>query len=480
MNKFELPLFRRNPEEITLGRIDSFSFAPEVRIGKELRATHMYVLGITGQGKSKLLEYLLYQDIRAGRGCGVLDPHTDLARDLLADLIADHYFDNPKNMERVIYFDPSRPEYALPFNVLASSDPPYVIAANLVEAFRRAWPESLREAPRFANILLAGILTLIANRRTLADLPRLLTNKEFREAMLVNISDPEIISVFHDRLDRWGKEQPIILESVLNKVSALTLNPILRASLGHQENRLDFRKIMDEGKVLIADLGKCDGETRRILGSLMVTGLEQAALSRKDRPPEERRPYYLYIDEFQDFAANDGSILTLTQVLSESRKFGLHMILAHQTLGQMKDTHMQSALGNIGTKVIFAVDRLDAEYMAKRIFSVSAGQTSAEQGGHGRTTTLPEEWESAVQILQHLKPRTALVKLPQRPVIKIHTVLLPKHSISQAELEQWQRRLVAKEQTPGEPAPPVVESRVPVGDYEPIPPVPTKRLRVTP
>jgi len=416
----------------------------------------MYVLGITGQGKSKLLEYCLFQDITAGRGCGLLDPHTDLAQDLLAYLAASGFFARPGNRERLIYFDPSRSDYLIPFNVLATSYPPYVTAMNLVEAFRRTWPESLREAPRFTNILLAALLTLIANHLTLVELPRLLIDKDFREELLENVKDQEITSVFRCRLDKWGsREESLILESILNKVSAFTLNPTLRFILGQRENRLDFRKIMDEGKVFIADLGRCDGETRRLLGSLIVTGIEQAALSRKDELTRERRPFYFYIDEFQDFVANEGSVMTLAQILSESRKFGLHLTLAHQTLGQMTSERMRAALGNIGTKVVFAVDREDAEIMAKKLFSVNGERIKHEveneyqqEKTHPLYYSLQEEWEQAIQAIQGLRPRTCLVKAPQRGVAQIHTVTIPRHNLSEKELEELRLSLARKDGYP--------------------------------
>ncbi len=344
---FALPLFYHRKDDLILGRTGPFSFFPSVRISPEQRATHMYVLGITGQGKSKLLQHCIFQDIVSGRGCGLLDPHSDLAQDLLSSLAASGFFSDQKNQERVIYFDPSRHDYCIPFNVLETAYPPYTTAINVIEAFRRTWPESLAEAPRFTNILLASLLTLIANRLTLVELPRLLTDKRFRESLLHNLEDTNIISVFHYRLDRWGREQPLILESILNKVSAFSLNPSLRLMLGQRENRLDFRQVMDEGKVLIVDLGHCDGETRRLVGSLIVTAMEQAALSRKDQPTQERRPFYFYIDEFQDFCANESSMTTLAHIFSESRKFGLHLTLAHQTLGQMSNDRLQSALGNM-------------------------------------------------------------------------------------------------------------------------------------
>jgi Type IV secretion-system coupling protein DNA-binding domain len=436
-----LPILRHRKDDLILGRTGPWRIFPTARVSAEQRTTHMYVIGITGQGKSKLLQHCLYQDIASGRGCGILDPHTDLAQDLLASLHSSGSLAGRNVSQRLIYFEPSRSEFLLPFNVLATSFPPYATAMNIVEAFRRTWPESLREAPRFTNILLASLLTLIANKRTLVDLPKLLTDKHFREVLLTNVTDAEVIAVFHDRMDKWGREEPLILESILNKLSAFTLNPTLRCILGQQENGLDFRRIMDEGKVLIVDLGRCDGETRRLLGSLIVTGIEQAALSRKNEQSRARRPFYFYIDEFQDFCANEGSVVTFSQILSEARKFGLHLTLAHQTLGQMPSERMRSALGNIGTKIVFAVDRADAEIMAKKLFMVDGEEIKHEveneyqqEKSHPVYYSLQEQWEQAVQAIQSLRPRTCLVKAPQRGVVKIHTMRVPQCTLSEAEL----------------------------------------------
>jgi Type IV secretion-system coupling protein DNA-binding domain len=493
--KLDLPYFLPSKGSLVLGRTGPFSFFPKLHLRKEHRATHMYVLGITGQGKSKLLEYCLFQDIMAGRGCGVLDPHTDLARDLLCYLSGRGFFKELANRKRIIYFDPSRRDYLVPFNVLAAGHSPYSTAVNVLEAFRRTWPESLREAPRFTNILLASLLVLIANGLTLAELPRLLTDKKYREALLEKVGDPEIVSVFHHRLDRWGREEPLILESILNKVSAFTLNPVLRLILGQKENQLDFRRIMDEGKVLIADLGRCDGETRRLLGSLIVTGIEQAALSRKDESARARRPFYFYVDEFQDFCANESSITTLSQILSESRKFGLHLTLAHQTLGQMTSERLRAALGNIGTKIVFAVDRSDAEIMAKKLFMVDGEEIKHEvenefqqEKSHPVYYSLPEAWEQSIQAIQTLRPRSCLVKTPHGGVRKLHTISVPDHAISDEDLEGLKLSLLrpvarsyaslryetARHEEEAAPAP--------ITYYEPVEALPTdaaRRIRLT-
>jgi len=317
--------------------------------------THLYMVGKTKKGKSKLLQHLAYQLITLGQGCALLDPHGDLADDLLAHL-SPHLRGDLDS--RILYFDPSRTDYLLPFNALRSPAEPYRIAQNILEAFRRAWPESLREAPRFANILLAATVVLIENGLTLAEMPRLLTDLGYRCTLLDKVADPEITRFFRARYDRWGREQVLIAESVLNKVGALTLNPRLRLILGQKENALPFRQLMDEGRVLICNLGRVDAETRRLLGSLIVTGFEQAALSRQDIAPQARRRFHLIVDEYQSFATE--SFPTLQ---SESRKFNIDTLVAHQYRNQLDEMNRGSTL-NVGNLIIFRTTGVDGQELA--------------------------------------------------------------------------------------------------------------------
>jgi hypothetical protein len=284
---------------------------------------------------------------------------------------------------------------------------------------------------------------------TLIEIPRLLTDARFRDRLLQNVEDAELISFWRDRYEKWGRETPVMIESILNKVTAFTFNPQLRLILGAGENRLNFRRIMDEGKVLLVDLGRCDAETRRLLGSLIVAGLEQAARSRKDIQGE-RRPYYFCIDEFQDFCANDGAAQTLAQILSECRKFGLHLTLAHQTLAQINE-RMKGALGNIQLKVAFGVSRQDAEILAKHLFQVDGErvkhmvQDTNQQGRiHPVYYTLNEEWERSTQWLQNLPPRVALVSSPRRlKVARLKTITI-KHRGSDKQAVEVVRCELAK------------------------------------
>lgn len=440
--------FRRTKDNLELGTTGLFGLS-RLRVAESDRQTHTYVVGITGKGKSKLLEHILFQDIVSGRGCGVLDPHSDLVGDLLQYLHSHPEKASP-HMERIIYVDPSRRDHLVPFNVLASDNSPYETAQNVVEAFRRTWPQALAEAPRFANIVTACVLTLIPNKLTLVELPRVLTDTQFREHLLQRVSDPEVITFWRERYEKWGRETPVIIESVLNKVTAFTFNPQLRLILGADENRLNFRQIMDEGKVLLVDLGRCDAETRRLVGSLIVIGLEQGARSRKDARGN-RRPFYFCIDEFQDFCANDGAAQTLAQILSECRKFGLHLTLAHQTLAQINE-RMKGALGNIQLKIVFGVSRQDAEILARHMFQVDGERIKhtveddeQQDRSHPVYYSLQEEWESAIQRLQNLASRRAYIKRPRATsALSLKTVTVKYRHASEATMQSIKRRLAAR------------------------------------
>jgi Type IV secretion-system coupling protein DNA-binding domain len=442
------PLFLPSSARVRLGQIGPFGLLP-YHIPVIDRHTHFYCIGTTGQGKSKFLESLLVADIRAGRGCGVVDPHTDLARDTLTHLLSVGFFNSEAARQRVIYFDPTRTDYVIPFNILKTPAAPYALAQQVIEAFRRTWPQALEEAPRFSNIALACLLVLIETGQSLVDMAPLLTNKLYRERLLAQVRDPQLVEFFHTRLDQWGREGPLMIESTLNKVSAFAFNPHLKRLLGASENRLDFRAIMDAGQVLIVDLGNCDGETRRLLGSLVVTGMETAALSRKDQP-DNRKPFYLFLDEFQDFCAGDGAAKTLAQILSECRKFGLHLHLAHQTLGQVHH-RVSSALGNVGIKVVFAVDREDAEVMAKKLFAADTEEIKHDaqtETQHPLFSPLGEQWERATATIQELPLRTALVKRRGHTVIQMQTQPIRTYGVQAGAVDELMRDLARRHGIP--------------------------------
>jgi hypothetical protein len=424
-----LPAFARpiRHGELILGRVGPTRFSSLYLLPPVARAAHMYVVGKTGKGKSRFLQYLLFQDVAAGRGCGVVDPHADLISDLLSLLITRGVLDDLAIRERLMYLDPARKDYVIPFNVLTIPGEPYEIAQNVIEAFRRTWPESLAEAPNFANNMLHAVLLLIQSQLTLVELPRLLVDREFREMLLTRSGDPDLTSFFHDRYDRWGREAPLKIESLLNKATAITMNPHLKRMLGQRENHLDFRRIMDRGEVLLADLGHCDEESQRLIGNLITTGMEQAAFSRRNIPSDQRRPFYLYIDEFQDFSANTGSVKTLSKILSGARKFGLHLTIAHQNLSQLSERMKGAVIGNVWTKVIFGISEEDAYEFARfvalgNLDPMAIKREAQTETQHPVYSSLPEQLNEWATTLANQRPRQATVRDYEGKTVPIWTI----------------------------------------------------------
>ena len=381
----------------------------------------------------------------AGRGCGVIDPHGDLAKDVMSSLIAKGFFENESAFERVIYVAPRRRDYVIPFNVLARPDAEtetYEIAQRVISAFMRAWARTLLEPPRFQQIMRASLAVLIENGETLCSLYRLLTDDEFREEKLASIPDPKVavdcLTFFHNEFDKWGRDRPHMIGSTTNKISALTDNPSLYYMLSQKENHLNIRKIMDEGKVLLVDMGDCDDETKRLLGTLIVTGFEQAALSRSRTSMEQRKPFYLYIDEFQDFACHPGAAETFSQMLSQVRKYGLHLILANQSIAQLSKG-LQTALGNAQTIVVFRISRADAEALARVLGHVDSQEIKREAQTptqHPIFSPLPEQWESFVQFLTKQEVRQCTVKTADDRLANVWSERIFDNGLSVEDLAQ--------------------------------------------
>jgi hypothetical protein len=418
-------------------------------LGEGERKTHMYVVGTTTRGKSKLMEHCLYQDITAGRGAGIIDPHGDLADDLLRRLSSHRgmwgmkppFTDNPTNLDRIIYIDPSRTDYSVAINPLQVEPGAdlYEAASDIIEVFRRIWPVSLNEAPVFADVMLNTLITLMENGLTLLEVPRLLTDKPYRDSLLERVHNPSVREFFFARYDRWGREQALKIESTLNKVSALVTSERLRGILGQRESTIDFRAVLDQGKVLVVNLGDCGETTARFLGSVVLARLQQTAATRRDIPQRDnRRPYYLYVDEFQQFVANEGGVKTFSQMLSSAAKFGLHLVLAHQTQSQM-DYKMRGAIGNIGAKIVFGVDREDAEVMARKLFEVELSEVKSEahtEVQHPIFFPLSEQWEKWVRELQQLPQRCAYAVSQGQAAQRLTTAMVQDRAGTEEALER--------------------------------------------
>lgn len=405
-------------------------FKRTIRITPQEAQAHMHVLGKTGSGKSYFLAGLFLSLFATGMPVTLIDPHGDLAELVLSHLVAQGVFTDPSAYERLIYLDIPAAAAAgrfLPFNYLEQPYDDHALAELVTEACRRAWPELATGAPTFENILKHSVIALRQNNLPLTSLADLLTDNALRDRALANVTDPQVVRFFRMRMDQWGRDAAHMKESTLNRVDLLTLAPVLRHSLGNRENWLSFRELIDDGRSLIVNLALPHHDARRLLGCLLTVGMESAALARAGAGPG-RTPHHLMIDEFSQFMAQ--SEQALTRMLSETRKYGLFCVMAHQNWSQANE-RLRGALQNVGIEVVLKTGRMDAEYSARILGSVDPMQVKhvvedehAEERTHPAYLSLPEQWEHHVQAIQRLKVGEAFIRLPDDSIHKVRTTAL--------------------------------------------------------
>jgi hypothetical protein len=320
------------------------------------RGRHIYVIGQTGVGKSGLLELLTLSDIYYNEGFCVIDPHGDYAVNMLS-------FIPERRMKDVIYFNPADTEFPIGFNPLEFTDPAFKnhISSELVGVLKRMF-ESW--GPRLEYILRYTILALLDYPdATMLDITRMLTEKSFRDDVIKHINDPVVRTFWVTEFASWNdKFAAEAVAPVLNKVGAFVANPMIRNIVGQTKSTFNIRQHMDEGKILIVNLsrGLVGEDNAAILGALMVTKIQLAAMSRANVPLDQRRPFYLYVDEFQNFATDSFAV-----ILSEARKYGLNLTVANQYVSQMNPVVRDAVFGNVGSMVSFRVGADDASFLAK-------------------------------------------------------------------------------------------------------------------
>ncbi len=366
----------------------------------EDRSTHTYVLGSSGVGKSKALATWILDDIAAGKGCGVIDPHGDLVRDVI---------DNCPYREDVIIVDLTDPKYVIGFNPLENQKgiDPYTQALELVEVFRKIWDLTDATTPRLIEILRNSVYTLIEAGGTMLDIEPLLTNQEFRSEAIRHVKNEAVHSFWHNRFAKWeNKDRINNVESTLNKVSTFTSDPRIRMMLSSKKSTIDLREIMDTGKVLLINLSKGALRTNSyLLGALFVAKIQMAAMSRESLPPQRRTPWYLYVDEFQNYATD-----SFAEIMSEARKYGLSITLAHQNLKQLPEHLKATILSNAKNFVIFRLDRQDAELMIKYMFQYDPFDLKYKQDDKYNFYSLSEQQEGWTHELTHLGAQLAYLK----------------------------------------------------------------------
>ena len=323
------------------------------------RSRHVYIIGQTGAGKSGMLELLALSDIFYNQGYCIIDPHGDFAIDNLR-------FIPESRIKDVVYFNPADTAFPVAFNPLEVSDPAKKpnICSEVIGVLKRMFGDSW--GPRLEHILRYTLLALLDRpSTTLLDISRLLTDKDFRKETLDYCKDVTVLQFWKHEFGQWNEKQ--VNESiapVLNKVGAFTANPIIRNIIGQEKSSFDIRKIMDEGKILVVNLSKglIGEDNAAILGAFLVTKVQLAAMSRSDIPNvADRRPFYLYVDEFQNFATDSFAV-----ILSEARKYGLNLTVANQYVAQMTESVRDAVFGNVGTTISFRVSPDDAPVLIKQ------------------------------------------------------------------------------------------------------------------
>ncbi len=324
------------------------------------RTRHVYVIGKTGMGKSTMLENMAIQDIQNGNGLAFVDPHGKTA-ELLLDYV-------PENrIKDVLYFAPFDMDYPVAFNIMEDVGPDkrHLVVNGLMSTFEKIWVDAW--SARMAYILSNTLLALLEfPDSTLLGINRMLSDKEYRKMVIANVKDPSVkafwVDEFSKYTDRYAQEAT---PAIQNKVGQFTSNPLIRNIIGQQKSTFDLRKMMDEKKIIIVNLskGKVGEGNANLLGSMIITKLYLAAMSRADVSDSELQKlpnFYLYVDEFQSFANK-----SFADILSEARKYKLNLTIAHQYIEQMEEEVRAAVFGNVGTMVTFRVGAYDAEVLEK-------------------------------------------------------------------------------------------------------------------
>lgn len=353
-----------------------FGYASEVPFGLGVADArrHVYVIGQTGSGKTTLLRNVVLQHIAAGHGIALLDPHGDLADELL-----DHF--PPWRADDLVHFCPADADFPVAFNPLANVPPAErpLVTAGLVSAFKSIWRDSW--GPRLEYILANTIAALLEAKNTsLLGINRMLADEAYRAWVVRQVRDPFVRAYWVDEFASYdGRFLREAIAPIQNKLGQLLLSPLLRNILGQVGSKVDLRFMMDTGRVFIANLakGQLGTEPANLLGALLAAQFQHAAITRANIPESERRDFFLVIDEFHNFTTD-----TLATALAEARKYRLSLTLAHQYLEQLRPELRAAVFGNVGTVVAFRVGHPDATVLAEQFGNSFAAEHFSDLARH--------------------------------------------------------------------------------------------------
>ncbi|RLC32958.1 hypothetical protein DRH13_00560 [Candidatus Woesebacteria bacterium] len=331
-----------------------------VYISEDDRRRHMYIIGKTGTGKTEMLKDLIMQDIRAGKGICYMDPHGDAVKDIL-EMIP------PERAEDVVYFNPADTKRPMGLNLLEAKteDQKHFVATAIINMMYKLFDpyKTGIVGPRFEHAVRNAMLTVMCDEgATFIEVVRVLTDAKYVQELLPKVKDPIIRRYWTDQIAQTADfHKSEVLDYIVSKFGRFVTNKMVRNIIGQSESAFSFREIMDEQKILLINLakGEIGEENSNFLGLILVPRLLMAAMSRQDVSEEERKDFYLYVDEFQNFATPD-----FAQILSEARKYRLNLVVANQFIGQVEEELKNAIFGNVGTIACFRVGVTDANYLA--------------------------------------------------------------------------------------------------------------------
>lgn len=347
-------------EDINLFGVTNFR-RREVPFGikRDDRRRHVYIIGKTGMGKTTMMENMVIQDIQKGHGVCFVDPHGETVERIINHIPANRIND-------VIYFNPADLDYPIAFNILESVDPRYkhLVASGLMGVFTKIWAGVW--SARMEYILGNTINALLDSPgNSMLGIARMLVDKVYRKKIIDHIKDPVVKSFWVNEYANYNdKFRNEAIAPIQNKVGQFLSSAIVRNIVGQTKSTIDLREIMDNQKIFLVNLakGRVGEDNSALLGAMLITKIQLAAMSRVDVPEEQRKDFYLYVDEFQNFATE-----SFATILSEARKYRLNLVIAHQYIGQLvndKSTKVRDAVfGNVGTMIIFRIGSTDAEYL---------------------------------------------------------------------------------------------------------------------
>jgi len=321
------------------------------------RRRHMYVIGKTGMGKTTMLENMVLHDIYSGHGVGIVDPHGDYAEKII-DFIP------PNRINDVVYFNPADLEYPIGFNILEvkSEEQKHLVAAGLMGIFKKIWPDVW--SSRMEYILNNTLLSLLSYPgSTLLGINRMLADKEYRRKVVHVLKDPVVKAFWQTEFANYPERYMTeAVAPIQNKIGQFLSGSVIRNMVAQVKSTINVREIMDSGKIFIMNLskGRIGEDNSRLLGGMLITEIQLAAMERVDVPESERRDFFLYVDEFQNFATP-----SFAGILSEARKYRLSLVMAHQYVMQLDEIVADAVFGNVGTMITFRVGGSDAETLEK-------------------------------------------------------------------------------------------------------------------